>query len=309
MFNPIKMDLYRMFRMKSLYIIWIVLAAAILFSTYLSWELSKYEPEASQESSYTQEMPQETGDGETEGNSVALGMDIVLPTQPGEEITLFDQIYANLQGKFVALFLLIFTVLFSAADINSGYIKNIGGQVRDRSGLILSRAAALFVFTFLTMALNLIVQIICQRIFFGKLLWGDAAQFWTYMGVQTVLHYALVLIGMALAVILKSNVISMTLCVCLTMNLLVIIYSAIDKVLEKLGADGFHLIEHTVTGKIALFPMEAGVKESLLAVGTAVVFGTLAAALTCGVFRRRDVKGQISGKRKDDLIHLHQLVP
>ena len=37
MFNPIKMDLYRMFRMKSLYIIWIVLAAAILFSTYLSW--------------------------------------------------------------------------------------------------------------------------------------------------------------------------------------------------------------------------------------------------------------------------------
>ena len=189
----------------------------------------------------------------------------------------------------MALFLLIFTVLFSAADINSGYIKNIGGQVRDRSGLILSRAAALFVFTFLTMAMNLIVQIICQRLFFGKLLWGDIAQFWTYVGVQTVLHYALVLIGMAFAVILKSNVISMTLCVCLTMNLLVIVYSAIDKVLEKLGADSFHLIEHTVTGKITLFSMDAGVKESLLSIGTAVVFGTLATALTCGVFRRRDV--------------------
>ena len=106
---------------------------------------------------------------------------------------------------------------------------------------------------------------------------------------QTVLHYALVLITMALAVILKYNVISMTLAICLTMNVLVIFYSAIDKVIHSLGAEDFHIIEHTVTGKIALLSMNGGSKEYLLALATAAVFGAAATALTCIVFRRRDV--------------------
>ena len=35
MLNIIKMDLYRMFRTKSMYVIWIVLAAALLITTSL----------------------------------------------------------------------------------------------------------------------------------------------------------------------------------------------------------------------------------------------------------------------------------
>ena len=31
-------------------------------------------------------------------------MQVMIPTQPGEKVTLFDQIYANLQAKFAALF-------------------------------------------------------------------------------------------------------------------------------------------------------------------------------------------------------------
>ena len=36
MLNCIKMDLYRMFRMKSFYMIWIILAAATIFTTSMS---------------------------------------------------------------------------------------------------------------------------------------------------------------------------------------------------------------------------------------------------------------------------------
>ena len=49
--------------------------------------------------------------------TINMGMSVFLPTQPGEKVTVFDQVYANLQAKFVALFLVIFTVLFSSADI------------------------------------------------------------------------------------------------------------------------------------------------------------------------------------------------
>ena len=36
MLNMIRMELYRMFKTKSLYVIWLVLAAGILFTTGLS---------------------------------------------------------------------------------------------------------------------------------------------------------------------------------------------------------------------------------------------------------------------------------
>ena len=200
MLNMIKMDLYRMFHTKALYVIWIVLAAAVFFTTYMSREDLQSIQRMAQENTD----PGETaGEEEQEEERINMGMQVMIPTQPGEKVTLFDQIYANLQAKFAALFFLIFAVLYSAADIGSGYIKNIGGQVRERSSLILSRAAALLVYTVLSMALYVIFQAVCQKICFGYLIVGDAAQLWKYVGVQTVLHYALVLIAMALAVILK----------------------------------------------------------------------------------------------------------
>ena len=42
MLNMIRMELYRMFKTKSLYVIWLVLAAGILFTTGLSADENIY---------------------------------------------------------------------------------------------------------------------------------------------------------------------------------------------------------------------------------------------------------------------------
>lgn len=288
MLNMIKMDLYRMFHTKALYVIWIILAAAVFFTTYMS----KVDYAWIQEQAEVQEQTDANliiTDTSEETKNINIGMEVSIPTQPGEKITVFDQIYANLQGKFIALFLLIFTVLYSSADLGSGYIKNIGGQVKNRAGLILSKAAALFVFTILSMLLYLICQTICQGICFGSVEWGSIPDSIKYIGVQTCLHYALVLICMAIAVIVKYNVISMTLSVCLSMNIMIILYGFLDKLIQKTGVSDFHVIEHTVTGKIALLSMNADGKEIVLAIVTATVFAAVAAALTGIVFGRRDI--------------------
>ena len=132
MLNMIKMDLYRMVRTKSMYVVWIVMAAAIFFSTSMSkLDIDTMNKEAEQQQT---ESIAETVKPET----INMGMSVFLPTQPGEKVTVFDQVYANLQAKFVALFLVIFTVLFSSADIGSGYIKNIGGQEPEKPDLFQS---------------------------------------------------------------------------------------------------------------------------------------------------------------------------
>ena len=279
MLNMIKMDLYRMFHTKAVYVIWIVMAASICFTT----SLSKVDYQAlMQDTNGVQENP-------SEEEALNLGMQVTIPTEPGEKVTVYDQVYGNLQGKFVALFLLIYVVIFSAADLSSGYIKNIGGQVRKRHNLILSKAAVLFLFTALSLLLYVILQAVSQGLFFGYLEWGSLPALVKYMAVQLFLHYALVLICMALSVIRKNNVISMTLSVCLSMNVMTILYSGADKILQRMGIDDFHLIEHTVTGKITLLPMYPGTRELMYAFGTATGFLVAAAVLTCLVFRRRDI--------------------
>ena len=184
-----------MVRTKSMYVVWIVMAAAIFFSTSMSkLDIDTMNKEAEQQQT---ENIAETVKPET----INMGMSVFLPTQPGEKVTVFDQVYANLQAKFVALFLVIFTVLFSSADIGSGYIKNIGGQVRSRRNLIFSKASVLFVYTTVTMLLYFIIQIIAQQMYSGYLEWGNGSELLRYFGIQILLHYALVLISMAIAVV------------------------------------------------------------------------------------------------------------
>ena len=83
------------------------------------------------------------------------------------QVTVFDIFFGNSQGKFYALFLVIFAVLFSTADISSGYIKNIGGQVQSRGALAISRAIALAVFTIMTLAGVFVFQAVANGIIFG----------------------------------------------------------------------------------------------------------------------------------------------
>lgn len=279
MLKLIKMDLYRMFHTKAFYVVWIFLAATILFSTVMTKEDYKY-------------MQEEAAKGQLESVSEAnmnVGLNVTIPTKPGEKVTVFDQVFANMQSKFVALFLVIFTVLFSTADITSGYIKNIGGQVKERGNLILSKAVVLLIYTGLTLFFYIGIQAICQYAVFGASKWGDVEMFWRYFGTEAVLHYGLVLICMAVAIILRSNMLSMTLSVCLCVNVLTIVYSVVDKVLQDMGVKDFSFIEHTVSGKISLLSMTPKVSDCVNAVGIAGGFGLLAVLLTIFVFRRRDI--------------------
>ena len=279
MLKLIKMDLYRMFHTKAFYVVWIFLAATILFSTVMTKEDYKY-------------MQEEAAKGQletvSEGN-LTVGLNVTIPTKPGEKVTVFDQVFANMQSKFVALFLAIFTVLFSTADITSGYIKNIGGQIKERGNLILSKAIVLLIYTGLTLFFYLGIQAICQYAVFGASKWGDMEMFWRYFGTEAALHYGLVLICMAMAIILKSNMLSITLSVCLCVNVLTIVYGVVDKVLQDMGVKDFSFIEHTVSGKISLLSMTPKASECVNALGIAGVFGILAIFLTILVFRRRDI--------------------
>ena len=281
MLNIIKMDLYRMLKTKSMYVIWIVLAAILLITTSLC--KTDYELLNEMDAMKQEQVTEPTVD------NINVGMMVTLPTEPGEKVTVYDIFFANSQGKLYALLLVIFTVLFSTADISSGYIKNIGGQVRNRGTLISSRAIALAVFTVLTMAGAFLFQAAANGIFFGELEWGNTKAILSYFVTELALHYALVLICMAIAIILKNNVISMVIAVCLSMNVMTIVYGVINSAIQKIGIQNFQIYKYTITGKLSLLPMDPSGNECLAAFGVAIVFIVMMISVSSVVFQKRDI--------------------
>ena len=200
-----------------------------------------------------------------------------------------DVFFSNAQGKFYALFLVIFAVMFATADIKSGYIKNIGGQVSQRGMLIVSRAVALALFTAITFAGIFVFQAAANMLAFKCVVWGNWKEIIPYFLTELTLHYAFVLICMAIAVIIKNNVISMTLSVCLTMNIMSIVYAFIDYVVNRSGHHNFSIYKYTVTGRMAMLPMNAGRDDVVSSMCVAVIFIIIMLSLSSYIFQKRDI--------------------
>ncbi|MFQ8902644.1 MAG: hypothetical protein ACLR7D_13045 [Lachnospira eligens] len=83
MLNMIKMDVYRMFRTKSMYVIWIILLASALLTSFLSkidYDAVNKEWEQQQaDDSNKEQLSQQNTD------NVNIGMSVELPTEPGRE--------------------------------------------------------------------------------------------------------------------------------------------------------------------------------------------------------------------------------
>ena len=277
------LNMIRMFKTKSLYVIWLVLAAGILFTTGLSADEMK---------TYTMEEKQEMYEyatGQQKSDTVNLGMDVTVPTKPGDTVSVFDLFYGNIKGKFLALFMVIFAVLYSTADMTSGFIKNIAGQVRDRRGLVFAKGVSLFVYTVLTMLIFTGIQTISNALFFDELVFGPVKEFLQYAGIQTLLHFALLIIVMCIAIVLRNNVISMMLSVCLCMNVLVIFYSFLDNLIAKAHIKNFHVLEYTVTGNISFLETNVTAKMAVTALAVSIAFVIVMIEVCSTVFKKRDI--------------------
>lgn len=285
MTNLIKMELHRMFKMKCFYVIWIVLAVSILVTT--NFAVSEWKGFTLEERQEVHEMATEGMNEESEEYN--LGMNVTTPTEPTKEISVYDMVFANVKGKFILLIMVIFTILYSTADISSGYIKNIAGQIRDRKALVYAKSICLFIYTILTMLFYIAVQIISNKIWVGEIYWGDKKSFFIYVAIECALHFAFLTIVMLIATLLRNNVFSMALGVCMCMNIFLIVYGVVDKVAYKIGFEKFHLTNYTVTGKISLLGMDISQKAGGTAIIIAVIFAIAAVMLTGIIFDKRDI--------------------
>lgn len=309
MLNMIQMDVFRMFKTKSLYVIYIVMFVVIVLSTMLMGSIMEADYDNTPESTTTEgNESQSFMDGVADGmadiesgtdvpesveteeeETTVVGIQVNPPTEDGAKATVYDLVFANIQAKLIAMFMAIFTVLFATADMSSGYIKNFAGQVKNRWKLVLSKAVALFFFTVLTMLLYVLMQTVSMPIGYGYLEWGNLSEFLPYLGIQTLLHYGFVCICMGFAIVFRNNLCSMTLSICICFGMTNILYAFMDKALAKIGIKDFETIKYTISGRIARLPINPTGNDAAKCALVAAMFVLVFVGISSYVFHKRDV--------------------
>lgn len=252
MINVVKMDIYRLFKTKALYIIGIVFVGFVILITYFSYEL-----------------------GDTAGIDTNL------------------KIYVDYTMSFTIMaytvVIAVFSVLFTTAESSSGYIKNIGGQLSVRSILVLSKAIALLFYTVIMFIIFFIVQIIVNKVFFGYIEFRrETGEFAEYAAIQILLHFALALMCMMVAVVIRRNGIVMTIAVILGLRITGNFYEGINILFDSF--DDFDISKYLLIGNMNLLLYTEDI--SSVASGAIIVGVCFAAAsmlVSCLFFEKRDI--------------------
>lgn len=296
MFNAIRMDVYRLFKTKSTYIILVIMLAMSVMGTGLMSVMTEMTgaerqqvqtEQMSDNADYAGEDDQFNEDTEGAQSQLSVSVSEIDPDENDNSVLSFAM--SDISGLQAGLFIIIFTVLFSMADINSGFIKSIGGQVKGRGVLIVSKMAAIAIFTAIVIIADFLTELIAVNIFFDDAVVGSASEIVRLLSSQFVLNFALAILMMAIAIIIKNNVVSMIIGVCMCSGIFELIFMGINYLMDKIGFSDFDINNILITGKIQNVTIGADAADIGYALLTAAIYIAVSVLAVYSVFKHRDI--------------------
>ena len=296
MFNAIRMDVYRLFKTKSTYIILVIMIAMSVMGTGLMSVMTEMTgaerqqvqtEQMSDNADYAGEDDQFNEDTEGAQSQLSVSVSEIDPDENDNSVLSFAM--SDISGLQAGLFIIIFTVLFSMADINSGFIKSIGGQVKGRGVLIVSKMAAIAIFTAIVIIADFLTELIAVNIFFDDAVVGSASEIVRLLSSQFVLNFALAILMMAIAIIIKNNVVSMIIGVCMCTGVFELIFMGINYLMDKIGFSDFDINNILITGKIQNVTIGADAADIGYALLTAAIYIAVSVLAVYNVFKHRDI--------------------
>lgn len=267
MLNMIRMELYRMVRMKSFWVILFIVAVINVITVSLD-DAMMSDPELRQAI--------EAAESQKDNAAANIGMSISMKQNEDGSYSFLETITSAAKGMLVALFIGIFTVIFATADFNTGYIKNYGGAVKHRWHMVCAKATAVIVYTALFFAMFILSTSLGVYIGGHKIVMDPAGKIVEVLCIQGLLHVVFGWIIMSICLIIRSNLISMIITCCISLHVFAALYGLADKGLKKLGWKDASILKYTVSGRI----MQYGI-DSREILGSTVVVAVIFAVVFC----------------------------
>lgn len=279
MFNVWKMECYRMVRMKSFYVIALVVLAMTFLTTFtLHMEYTNPNIQEAQ-----QKLAEEAGTD----MDFTVGISIQSLENDGTEVSHMDLLRNNLGAGAVTCFFAIFVVLFCAEEYSGGFIKNYAGQISNRLQIVFARSLAVAVYTVAMTIWYVILQLVSDLIFFGNITMGE--HMLGYCGLQTLLSIALMLVIMLVVTVVRSTSVSMVASLAISWKMTTLLYVGIEKLLDFVGVSDAHITDYTITGTMSVLTEALTQGECMKTIGVALAYLVGACAVSGVVFTKRDI--------------------
>lgn len=226
MLNLLKMDLYRLFRSSTTWVMMLITVGMVVFGV----SMTKFD--ASNMEQGAESMATEIGtDISEDAINVSIGISsTTLPEWATGDVDFADLTNAQVGSGLFLIVVSIFVTLFVCAEHKNGYIKNIAGQFPNRGMLIVSKVIAVGVQLLVMFFVMELAMFVTGKVCFGdRLVFGSIGKLFTVLGGQFVLHYAFASLILCLSVLSYSSALSMTIGILISCKVTTLLYAIADK--------------------------------------------------------------------------------
>ena len=276
MLNLLRMDLHRMGRSAST---WVILACTVLVALFC---VAMTDGDIQDMADDPQYLAQVQGEGAgTQNRSVGIYVEADANWVDGP-IEAGDIVSAEFHSGMLALLCVIFTAMFVYAEQKNGYVKNLAGQFPHRGLLVLSKLLAVALQVLVMAAVFALVTLLAGRGFWGDRFYLDSLPaLGKLLGVQYLLHLGLC------ALVLLLTVVGILACC----GVLVPVYGLVNQWAAALRpGTAFDISRYMLDGNLTAVTVGTAPAVLLRAGAVGAVFVVVCTALAMVVMEKRDIR-------------------
>lgn len=301
MYNLTKMELFRLFKSKSTWIITVISVAFLLMAViFTNTDLQMMKEESnginnSAEISDSAEFEEKiTEQGVTvDEDGVQMNMGIYFDTNYDwidKDVNIAEYLITTLRSGVVLLFLTFFTAMFVNGENKHGFVKNIAGRMSFKGNLFLAKLPAIFVFEIMMFALYYVFLILFVKIIIGDIDLSVSKTAVKALLLQLVLHFAFACVVAMAAAVTRSTAFSATMGTAFCAGMGTLLWVFINMLVEKWNiAKDFIVNDYTLVYNIQQVGLSFDFKNTSRIIIVAVMFIAVSSIISVVTINKRDI--------------------
>ena len=243
MLNIIKMDLYKMFKSKSFYLLNIILLSISLFIGILTAKTIMMDYKEAQDSNISW-----SGEDTLSSNDPLLTEKEYYEMQDGmvADMDVEELIIIQYSYGIATILLTIFLATIVCSELDTGFIKNVIPLKNSRYSLIVSKNIVALLFIIIQVGVSLVGSIASTIMIYGKVNIIDVNGLIIYLGAQVLLRIAFASLIILISYLFKSKATTMSIGIMLALNVHGLFLNILDKVVNifKFNLSGLSIINN-----------------------------------------------------------------
>ena len=217
-----------------------------------------------------------------------VGLTVDISDRYSNVVSILEMLFHG--GLFMVL-CSVFVTIFVNAEQRNGYTKNLGGLIKHRYQLVISKIVAVAIEILIAFILFAMATIIATKIFCGnQVAIGSFGSLFSLLGVQYLLHFGFSCVIVLICVLTKSSAFTMVSGILTSFNILGVIYSLINKLIHLISQNAdFNISQFMLDYNISTYSLAVPASELFRTIAVGIVFVMISVVCASIAFENRDV--------------------